>query len=78
MRHNHPPITTGHSAADDDSLTWVKSSFSGSGGTCVEVAELPEGGRAIRDSKLGDASPILRFTGPEFRAFVRGVAAGEF
>jgi hypothetical protein len=33
-------------------LAWKKSSYSsGSGGNCVEVAALPDGGRAIRDSK---------------------------
>jgi hypothetical protein len=33
-------------------LTWKKSSYSSaSGGNCVEVAALPGGGRAIRDSK---------------------------
>jgi hypothetical protein len=33
-------------------LAWKKSSYSsGSGGNCVEVAALPTGGRAIRDSK---------------------------
>ncbi|MFD9964441.1 DUF397 domain-containing protein [Amycolatopsis sp. NPDC058986] len=48
-------------------LTWRKSSYSGqnSDGSseCVELAELPDGGRAIRDSKLGDASGVLH-TGP--------------
>jgi hypothetical protein len=33
-------------------LAWKKSSYSSaSGGNCVEVAALPDGGRAIRDSK---------------------------
>ncbi len=60
-------------------LTWRKSSFSnGSGGECVEIADLPDGGRAVRDSKLGDTSPILRFTPTEWTAFIAGVHAGEF
>ncbi|MCD0452775.1 DUF397 domain-containing protein [Actinocorallia sp. API 0066] len=32
-------------------LIWRKSSHSGSGDQCVEIAALPEGGCAIRDSK---------------------------
>lgn len=63
-------------AYDSDALNWRKSTFSGDAG-CVEIADLPGGGRAMRDSKLPN-SPVLEFTGPEFRAFVRGVHAGEF
>ena len=37
-------------------LAWQKSSYSSaSGDNCVEVAPLPGGGRAIRDSKAPDA-----------------------
>jgi len=57
--------------------TWRRSSFcSGAASTCVEVAI---GTRmvTVRDSKAV-ASPILRFTVEEWRAFVRGVRAGEF
>ena len=36
----------------NESLTWRKSSYSsGQGGNCVEVAALPDGGIAVRDSK---------------------------
>jgi hypothetical protein len=62
-------------------LTWRKSSYStgdSSGGECVELAPLPEGGVAVRDSKLGDQSPVVNFTQAELRAFVLGVKAGEF
>jgi hypothetical protein len=58
-------------------LEWVKSSYSGNNGNCVEVAALPHGGRALRDSKNQDG-PVLVFTGDEFAAFVSGVVAGEF
>ena len=35
-----------------DRVTWHKSSYSnGSGGACVEVADLDSGARAVRDSK---------------------------
>ena len=55
---------------------WHKSSFSDNG-SCVEVADLADGGRLVRDSK-DPASPVLRFTAVEWDAFIRGVMAGEF
>jgi hypothetical protein len=57
---------------------WAKSSHSHEVGSCVEVAPLADGGRLMRDSKLGEASPVLRFTAAEWRAFVAGVRDGEF
>jgi Domain of unknown function (DUF397) len=42
----------------------------------VEVARV-DGGYAIRDSKDPDG-PVLFFTPPEWRAFVSGIAAGDF
>ncbi|MBS2966572.1 DUF397 domain-containing protein [Actinocrinis puniceicyclus] len=59
-------------------LTWRKSTRSGGqGGACVEVADLPDGGVAVRDSKDPDG-PKLVFTGPEWLAFIGGVKDGEF
>jgi hypothetical protein len=60
-----------------DKLTWVKSSHSGgSGGNCVEVAALPDGRRAVRDSK--DAGgPVLVFGSSEWAAFLSGVKEGR-
>ena len=61
-----------------DNLRWRKSSFSsGSGGNCVEVAELPDGGRAVRHSKNSDG-PTIAYTAAEWDAFLEGVKAGEF
>ena len=60
-------------------LIWRKSTFSnGNGGGCVEVADLPDGGRAVRDTKLGEASPVLRYTESEWKAFLDGVRDGQF
>ena len=56
---------------------WRKSSFSGNGG-CVEINELPDGGAEIRDSKLGDTSPVLRFNRCEWTAHLDAVRAGEY
>ena len=55
---------------------WQRSSYSNNG-TCVEVTELADGGRLVRDSK-DPAGPVLAFTHPEWSAFVLGVQAGEF
>lgn len=58
-------------------LIWHKSSFSGQGDNCVEVAPLANGGRALRDSKNPEG-PRLTFTFGEWEAFRLGVRAGEF
>lgn len=62
---------------DTSKLTFRKSSYSGANGNCVEVALLPDGGRAMRDSKDQDG-PVLMFTAAEWTAFGQGMAAGEF
>ncbi|MEU3170165.1 DUF397 domain-containing protein [Streptosporangium sp. NPDC006930] len=58
-------------------FTWRKSSCSGSGDNCVEVAPLPGGGQAVRDSKNPDG-PVLRFTPEQWNTFIGGVRDGEF
>jgi hypothetical protein len=61
---------------DPDGATWRKSTYSnGTGGNCVEVADLPNG-RAVRDSKHPHG-PILVFTKDEWQAFVKSIEAGE-
>jgi hypothetical protein len=60
-------------------LDWRKSSYSnGNGGSCVEVADLPDGGRAVRDTKDHGRGPVLLFTDSEWVAFTNGVKDGEF
>ncbi|MEU5638397.1 DUF397 domain-containing protein [Streptomyces milbemycinicus] len=61
---------------DLTSATWRKSSTSAGEHECVEVAELPGGGRAVRDSKNPEREP-LRFTASEWAALRAGVIAGE-
>jgi hypothetical protein len=46
---------------------WRKSTHSFSNGNCVEVAT--PGSVLVRDSKLGDASPVLVFTAAQWAAF---------
>lgn len=57
---------------------WAKSSFSNGSSACVETRRDPDGDVFVRDTKLGAASPVLRFTPAEFTAWVQGCAAGEF
>jgi hypothetical protein len=58
---------------------WRKSSFSAdnSSGSCVEVAFLPDGDVALRDTK-DRTIPAHRYTCPAWAAFVAGVRAGDF
>jgi hypothetical protein len=66
--------------ADLDGLPWRTSSFSGSGGAssgCVEMAPLPDGGIAVRDTKDRSRAPH-RHSATVWRAFLAGVRAGEF
>jgi hypothetical protein len=61
---------------DLSNLHWFKSSYSGANG-CVEVAHLPEGGVAVRDTKDRTKAPHC-YTRDEWHAFVTGVKNGEF
>ena len=57
---------------------WIKSSHSGpTGGNCVEVAFLPSGEVAMRNSR-DPGGPALVFTRPEWDAFLGGAGDGEF
>ncbi|GAB6903594.1 DUF397 domain-containing protein [Kineosporia succinea] len=59
---------------------WFKSSRSGNGNACVEVATnlLPSTGNVLlRDSKNPDVTPFT-FTRAEWEAFVGGARDGEF
>lgn len=64
-------------AYDPHTLTFRKAAASSNGGNCVEVALLPDGGRAVRDSK-DQAGPMLRFSRAEWSAFLAGAKSGEF
>jgi hypothetical protein len=67
----------GDEAITRTTIEW-RTSRCRSNGTRVEVADLPNGGRLVRDTNLGEASPVLRYTAAEWRAFISGVKNREF
>jgi len=58
-------------------IVWRKSRYSNPSGDCVEVAMLPDGGIAVRNSR-DPAGAVLVYTRSEIAAFICGVKAGEF
>lgn len=56
---------------------WRKSQASNPSGSCVEIAELPEGKVAVRNSR-DKSGPALIYPRAELAAFLRSVKRGEF
>ncbi|MCS0638397.1 DUF397 domain-containing protein [Streptomyces sp. LP05-1] len=64
-------------ATELTSATWTKSSHSNPTGNCVELAALPDGGVAVRNSR-DPQGPALIYTRDEITAFVAGARDGDF
>ena len=58
-------------------ISWLKSRYSNPSGNCVEVAKLPTGEVAVRNSRF-PAGPALLYTRAEIAAFLQGAKDGEF
>ncbi|MFF9275929.1 DUF397 domain-containing protein [Streptomyces griseosporeus] len=71
-----PPVRNGVRASSLD-VRWIKSRYSNAEGNCVEVATLPGGGVALRNSRDPDG-PALVYTPAEVAAFLAGAKDGEF
>ena len=63
--------------ADGFTARWQKSTRSMGAAQCVEVARLPGGDVAVRDSK-DQNGPVLVYTPAEWHAFLDGAKKGEF
>jgi hypothetical protein len=58
-------------------LTWQKSRRSNPSGNCVEMAELPGGDIAVRNSR-DPHGPVLVYSRAEIEAFIGGAKDGDF
>jgi Domain of unknown function (DUF397) len=67
----------GMPAADLGEVRWLKSHYSNPNGECVELAALPSGEIAMRNSRF-PAGPVLVYTQAEITAFLAGAKGGEF
>ncbi|MBA9003434.1 MULTISPECIES: DUF397 domain-containing protein [Thermomonospora] len=67
----------GMPAAELHGARWHKSRRSNSQGNCVEVAELPGGSVAMRNSRFPEG-PALIYSRPEIEALILGAKDGDF
>src|SRR6516162_1926575 len=70
-------VTNGIPATQLPMARWRKSQASNPSGCCVEVAALPDGTIAVRNSR-DPGGPALVYTRAEVAAFLTGAKNGEF
>ncbi|MFJ8074460.1 DUF397 domain-containing protein [Streptomyces sp. NPDC096176] len=69
-------FVNGMQASALDSVRWIKSSHSNATGNCVEMAALPDGRIAVRNSR-DPHGPALVCTRDGFSGFVAAVGEGN-
>ncbi len=69
-------VYNGMTAAELREATWQKSSFSGTS-NCVEMAKLPTGEVALRNSR-DPYGPALIYTRGEIEVLLQGARDGDF
>ena len=78
MEHSSGRIDVTEAPADDlGPLVWRKSAASNPNGDCVELARLPQGGVAMRNSRSPHGSALV-YTRAEIAAFLLGAKDGQF
>ncbi|WP_420830786.1 DUF397 domain-containing protein [Actinomadura graeca] len=84
LQTQHGHITAGTNDYDNGmpatkllGAQWLKSRRSNSQGNCVELAELPGGQVAMRNSRHPEG-PALIYTRPEIEALILGAKDGDF
>lgn len=70
-------IDNGLPAGQLHGVTWLKSRRSNPSGNCVELALLPDGAVAVRNSR-DPQGPALIYTPDEIEAFILGARDGDF
>jgi len=70
-------IYNGMPAEELGQVHWLKSQHSNPNGACVELAALPNGEFAMRNSRF-PVGPVLLYTHAEITAFLAGAKDGEF
>ena len=67
----------GMPAGELGEVRWQKSQHSNPNGECVELAALPSGEIAMRNSRF-PTGPVLLYTQAEITAFLAGAKDGQF
>jgi hypothetical protein len=67
----------GMPASELGDVRWLKSQHSNPNGACVELAALPSGEIAMRNSRF-PVGAVLLYTQAEITAFLAGAKDGEF
>lgn len=69
-------VYSGMPATELTAAEWRKSRFSNPSGNCVEIARLPGGRVAVRDSR-DPGGPALVFASAAWAAFLRSARSGK-